>query len=174
MKPRLLPLLVCLGLLAVLLASCGGGGSSQETTVQRAAPAAIARADSICHQLRREILGLAKGALAHPPETTLELTTERLVRPSIPLLKRVADRMQSLEPEAHSKAFNLYANIFDPFLVLTEKRLQAGLEGDASRSHGLEEQLTDLSVVQRHAAQLAGIHECDVDFPRLLINSLSE
>ena len=138
----------------------------------------ITRANSFCHLFRHEILELAHGALAHPQGeslgTTLELTTERLVRPSIPLLKRMANRMQRLEPAARSKAFSLYANLFDPFVVLTEKRLAAGREGDYTRSRGLEAQLTNLSLAQRRAAGLAGIHACDVDFPQLLINSLTE
>jgi hypothetical protein len=178
MTPRRLLLLACLSVMAAFLASCGGGGSTQEGVSHRASPPVIARANSFCHLFRHEILELAHGALAHPQGqslgTTLELTTARVVRPSIPLLKRMANRMQRLKPAAQSDAFNLYANLFDPFVVLTEKRLDAGREGDYTRSRGLEAQLTDLSLAQRHAARLAGIHACDVDFPQLLINSLTE
>ena len=179
MKPaRSLVLLPCLAAIVALLSSCGGGDSTQEVVNRRASPAVIAHANAYCHRFRHEILDLAHGALAHRHGeslgTTLELTTERVVRPSLPLLKRMSARMQGLEPAAHSKAFDLYANLFDPFVVLTEKRLVAGREGDYTRSRGLEAQLTDLSLAQRNAARLAGIHACDVDFPQLLINSLTE
>lgn len=175
MRPRLLPLAVSLAIVcAAVFSACGDGDETQETTVDRAAPAVVPRASAICREFRREVVSLGKGALAHPPEVPLELTTERLVRPSIPVLKRMARRVQALKPIADSESFDLYANLFDPFVVLTEKRLQAGLEGDPERARGLEEQLTDLSIVQRRAARLAGIRACDVDFPRLLIDSLSE
>lgn len=174
MRPRRLLLLASLAIACASLAACGNGDETQETTVDRAAPAVVPRASAICREFRREVIALGKGALAHPPESPLALTTERFVRPSIPVLKRMASRVQALKPAARSEAFDLYANLFDPFVIITEKRLQAGLEGDPERARGLEEQLTDLSIVQRRAARLAGIAACDVDFPRLLIDSLSE
>lgn len=174
MSRRLLPALCLIGL-AALLSSCGGDGSNgAEQPVRHAPKAVIARANGICRDLLAEIEGIGKGALANPPATTLDLTTQRLVRPSLPVIKRTAARLQALEPAANSKAFDLYANLFDPFVVLTEKRLNAGLEGDPVRARGLEAQLTDLSLVQRRAAQLAGLRDCDVDFPRALLDSLSE
>lgn len=173
MNHHRLLLVISLPILCALLSSCGGSEDTTESTIQSAAPAVVARADSLCREFRGEVVALGKGALANPPESTLALTTERLVRPSIPLLRRMGSRMQALEPAADSTAFDLYANLFDPFLVLTEKRLQAGREEDAVRARGLEEQLTDLSLAQRRAARLAGIHACDLDFPRLLIDSLS-
>src|SRR4051812_40324542 len=163
MRARFLPLVAIFAALGIALSSCGSTGSSTESTVQTASPSAIERADSICREFRGEIVKLAEGALTHAPQTTLELTTERLVRPSIPLLKRVDKRMRALRATAHSESFDLYSNLFDPFIVLAEKRLQAGLENDQTRSRGLEEQMTDLSLVQRRAARMAGLHACDVD-----------
>ena len=169
------PLLAGALLLLVLstgLSACGSSDGEQETSVQSASPAAIKRANAICRQFRREVVALGHSAVSQSAPPTPELITERLVRPSIPLLKRVSARMQALQQTADSHAFTLYSNLFDPFIILTEKRLQAGLEEDQARAHGLEDQLTDLSVVQRRAARLAGIHACDVDFPRLLIDSV--
>ncbi len=160
--------------ITLFLAACGGGGA-ETTTTRPAAPVVATKANAICRGLLGEVKKLGEGALANPPTgTTLQLTTERLVRPSLPLIRRTAARLQRLEPEADSEAFDLYANLFDPFVVLTEKRLQAGIEGDYSRARGLEEQLTDLSLVQRRAAQLAGLPACDLDFPQILLQSLSE
>lgn len=169
------PLLAGALLLLVLgtgLSACGSSDGGQETAVQSASPAAIKRANAICRQFRGEVVALGRSAVPQSAPPTPALITESLVRPSIPLLKRVSARMQALEASADSQSFTLYANLFDPFIVLTEKRLQAGLEEDQARARGLEEQLTDLSVVQRRAARLAGIHACDVDFPRLLIDSV--
>lgn len=173
MTPRRLLPVLCLLALSTSLAACGGGS---ETTAPSppAAPAAAAKADAICRSFLGEIEEIGRGALANPPASSLQLTTERLVRPSLPLIKRTAARLQSLKPSAESEAFDLYADLFDPFVVLTEKRLQAGLEEDYERARGLEAQLTDLSLVQRRTAQLAGLPACDRDFPHILLQSLTE
>lgn len=173
-RPRPLATLALFFGIALLLAACGSG-KTDTTTTQPTAPAVAAKANAICREFLGEVKELGKGALASPPTgTTLQLTTERLVRPSLPLIRRTAGRLQRLEPEADSQAFALYANLFDPFVVLTEKRLKAGVENDYPRARGLEEQLTDLSLVQRRAAQLAGLPACDLDFPQILLQSLSE
>lgn len=170
---RLLPAL-CLLALSIALSACGGGDAETTSPSPPAAPAVAAKTNAICRQFLAEIKEIGRGALADPPSTTLQLTTERLVRPSLPLIKRTAVRLQRLKPSAESEAFDLYADLFDPFIVLTEKRLEAGLEGDYERARGLEEQLTDLSLVQRRTAELAGLPACDVDFPHVLLQSLSE
>jgi hypothetical protein len=172
--PRLLATVGLLLGITLFLAACGSGAAGT-TTTRPTAPAIEAKGNAVCRGFLGEVKELGEGALANPPAgTTLQLTTERLVRPSLPLIRRTADRLQRLEPQADSEAFDLYANLFDPFIVLTEKRLKAGIEGDYSRARGLEEQLTDLSLVQRRAAQLAGLSACDVDFPQILLQSLSE
>lgn len=170
---RLLPVLCLLGL-SIVLSACGSDGAEPPSPSPPAAPPAAAKANAICRQLLAEIKEIGSGALADPPSSTLQLTTERLVRPSLPLIKRTAARLQRLKPSAGSEAFDLYADLFDPFIVLTEKRLRAGLEGDYERARGLEAQLTDLSLVQRRSAQLAGLPACDIDFPHTLLQSLSE
>jgi hypothetical protein len=174
MTPRRLLPVLCLLALSTVLAACGDGGGETTAPSPPAAPAAAAKADAICRSFLGEIEELGHGALANPPSSTLQLTTDRLVRPSLPLIKHTAARLQGLKPSAESEAYDLYADLFDPFVILTEKRLQVGLEEDYERARGLEAQLTDLSLVQRRTAQLAGIPACDRDFPHVLLQSLTE
>ncbi len=168
---RALPLLLlaCLGL---LLSACGGG--EQEQTVAKPPPAVLAKAAAICNQFLRETKQLGKGALANPPSTTLELTTERLVKPSIPLLERAARRQQALEPRAHSAVFNLYADLFDPIVILAKKRLAAGRAENALEAKRIEGLLSNLGEEQRRAARVADLPACDVDYQSVLLSSLTE
>jgi hypothetical protein len=159
-------------LLALSLAACGGGddGAPAETRV----PAAVlARANAICAGFLHETRQLGRRALANPPSTTLELTTERLVAPSIPLLESAAKRMQALEPKANSSLFDLYADLFDPAIVLAQKRLTAGRDGDLAKSKSLEDALSSISREQRQAARIVGLPRCDVDFQSVLLDSLT-
>lgn len=161
-------------LFALSLSACGGGDSNSTETAPQASPAVLARAEAICHDFLRETKQLGKGALANPPATTLELTTERLVKPSIPLLESAASRMQVLEPAAHSPLFSLYADLFDPAIVLAQKRLAAGRAGDAVESKQLEGALANIDLEQRRAARLLGLDNCERDFQNILLSSLSE
>jgi hypothetical protein len=158
------------------LSACGGGGDATKPDAEAAGASAavIARADANCRDFLRETKRIAAGALASPPASALELTTERLVKPSIPLLERIADRQQALEPAAHDPQFDLYANLFDPVVVLAHERLVAGQEGNYPRSRELEEMLTDLGLEQRDAARGVGLNHCDVDFQHVLLSSLTE
>jgi hypothetical protein len=164
--------LLCALALTCALAGCGGGGSS--TSEARLAPAVHRHAEAICREFDRELVAIGHGALANPPHTTLELTTQRLVKPTIPVLEKTAARLQALQGQAGNASFELFSNLFDPAIVLAEKRLKAGEEEDYERSHGLEEQLTNLSETQRRAARNAGLAACDIDFPSVLLKSLSE
>jgi hypothetical protein len=159
-------------LAALAIAGCGGG--EKTATTARASAATLAKANAVCRDFVRETKELGKGALANPPSSTLELTTERLVKPSIPLLESAARRMQALEPAAHDPLFNLYADLFDPAIVLAEKRLAAGRAGDLAESKQLEDALGNLAEEQRRAARLAGLPSCDVDFQSVLLASLTE
>lgn len=172
MRPRAVAA-TALALAALALAACGG--DAEETTpTAKASAATLAKANAICSDFVGETKELGKGALADPPSGTLELTTERLVRPSIPLLKRAARRMQALEPAAHDPLFDLYADLFDPAIVLAEKRLAAGRAGDQAESKQLEDALGNLAEEQRRAAHLVGLTRCEVDFQSLLLASLTE
>jgi hypothetical protein len=159
-------------LVALALSACGGSQDTQ--TVAKASPAALAKANAICRDFREEAEQLGKGALANPPNSTLELTTERLVKPSIPLLESAARRMQALEPAAHSPLFDLYADLFDPAIVLAQQRLAAGRAGDATESKRLEDALNSIGEEQRRAARIVGLPTCDVDYQNVLLSSLTE
>jgi hypothetical protein len=163
-------------LCALGLSACGGDGDGdgKAATETRAPAAVLAHANAICADFLRETKQLGKGALADPPSTALELTTERLIRPSIPLLESAATRMQALEPAADDLLFSLYADLFDPAVVLAEERLQAGLEGDAVESKRLEAALSSIDLEQRQAARILGLPNCDVDFQNVLLSSLTE
>jgi hypothetical protein len=160
-------------LVTLSLAACGGGSDGPAATA-KASPATLAKANAICDDFLRETKQLGKGALANPPSDTLELTTERLVKPSIPLLESAARRMQALEAAAHDALFDLYADLFDPAIVLAEKRLEAGRAGDAVGSKRLENALSNIAAEQRRAARILGLPNCDVDFQSVLLDSLTE
>ncbi len=164
---------ICALVLLSAIAGCGGGGSSTATEAQ-VDTAVRAKANAICRGFERELEAIGHGALANPPQTTPELITQRLVAPTIPVLKKVAARQQALSEQADNASFSLYANLFDPAIVLAEKRLQAGEEEDFARAHGLEEQLTNLAETQRRAARDAGLVDCDLDFQHVLLASVSE
>ena len=99
--------------------------------------------------------------------------TEKLVRPSIPLLERIAKRQQALAAEAGNANFTLYAELFDPVIVLARERLRSGRAGDQQRSRELETMMTGIGLEQVDAARGAGLFDCDEDFPYILLQSLS-
>jgi len=156
------------------LTACGGGDDGGATIETKVPAAVLARANAICRDFKRETEQLGQGALANPPDTTLELTTERLVKPSIPLLESAARRMQALEPAADNSLFSLYAHLFDPAVVLAQKRLEAGRAENAFAAKRVEDALSNLALEQRRAARIVGLDDCDVDFQAVLLASLSE
>jgi hypothetical protein len=167
---------------SVLATGCGGGetgpageGHGGGVRPGKLPPTVLARADANCRYFLRETKQIGRRALADPSSTViLELTTERLVKPSIPLLEHVADRQQALESMAHDPRFDLYANLFDPIIAIAYERLGAGRVGDPVRSKNLEELLTNIGLEQRQAARDAGLRDCDIDFQHVLLSSLSE
>jgi hypothetical protein len=161
--------------LALAVAACGGGGSESSTPPAEAelSPATVKAADAICVKFRHELVAVAHSALKNAPRTTiLELTTQRLVKPLIPLLEKTAAELRALQKEGSDPSFELFVNLFDPGIVLGEKRVEAGEEGDIARSHGLEAQLANLSETQRRAAADAGLAACSIDFSHLLVSSV--
>jgi hypothetical protein len=174
---RALMLTLAAMIASLLLPACGGEGNAADSTPAEAtpSPAAIAAANANCRHFLRETRRIGREALHNePPATTLEMTTERLVKPSIPLLETIADRQQALEKKAHSPVFSLYANLFDPIIVLAQNRLRTGRAEDYTRSKQIEERLTDLGLEQRHFARLANLPDCDLDFQHILLESLNE
>jgi hypothetical protein len=167
------PLLV--GLLASIaiagLASCGGGGGQTERSA--ATRQAFAQADANCRQMLREVKQLAKGVLSSGYANTLELTTEGFAKPGIDLVRQEAERQQALQAAAADPHFALYAELFDPIIVLAEQRLHAGQAREIARAQLLQDLLTSLGVEQRKAAHLAGLRDCDVDFLDAMVNAAS-
>jgi hypothetical protein len=160
--------------IALLISACGGDAGTEPSTAAKTPTAVAARANAICREFRRETSQIGKAVPGNLPPGTLALTTELLVKPSIPVLERVANRLHALEPETGDPNFALYAGLYDPIVVLAQKRLAAGEAGDASASDGFDAMLTDFGVEQQRVARLAGLRGCDVDFERVLVSSLTE
>jgi hypothetical protein len=173
--------LIVLALAAGLaVAGCGGGGENTtggaaktEVAVQPSAPAVVAKADAICRQIARELEAIGHRAAHSSASNGLELTTEAMIRPTIPVLARAGEQLEKLKRTAGSSSYDLFVDLFDPALVLAEKRLAAGRRGDHASAEGLEEQLTNLGETQRGAARDAGLTGCAVDFQRILASSLN-
>ncbi len=72
-----------------------------------------AQANATCREFRRDVKQLGKGVLG---ETDLSKSlTEKLVKPSIPLLERIAKRQQALAAEAGNRQLHSSTqSLFDP------------------------------------------------------------
>jgi hypothetical protein len=184
MNARLLAITLIVMALAgsVAVAGCGGGGDGEsetggatatEAAVTPTTPAVVAKADRICRQIAHELRAIGHRAAHSSATNGLELTTEGMIRPTIPVLAHAGRRLEALKPAAGNPSYDLFVDLFDPALVLAEKRLAAGRRGDHPSSQGLEEQLTNLGETQRGAARDAGLDDCDVDFQRILASSLN-
>jgi hypothetical protein len=152
------------------LASCGRSGKAERSAVSQQA---LARANANCRQMLRGVRHLAKGVLSSGYTNTLELTTEGFAKPGIRLVKREARRQQALRPAIADPRFSLYAELFDPIIVLAEQRLQAGQAREIARSQLLQDLLTGLGAEQRQAARNAGLRACNVDFLEAMIQAVS-
>lgn len=171
-----------LPLLATILFAAGCGSTEDHVnTAQegKASADAIARADANCRYFLRDIHKIGKGALRGPGNIP-KLATENLVKPSIPLLERVARRQQTVARESHDPHIQLYADFFDPIIVLAQRRLHLGRlaekPGDTKdllRAREVEELLSRLGLEQRQAAHEAGLSACDLDFQHELLTSLT-
>ena len=156
----------------VFLASCGSG--DEQSKVEPLPHAVVVSADANCRQLLRDVKTLATGVLSRGYANTLELTTEGFAKPGIRVVKRTGLRQQELEGAASDPRFDLYADLFDPIVVLAEQRLEAGREQDLNRVVKLQEQLTGLELLQRKAARNAGLVDCDTNFLDAMVRSASE
>lgn len=171
---------LCALLLLLAVAGCGGGSDSGTggsggggTGASATPPAVVARADAICRQITRELRAIGHRAAHSTAVTGLEMTTEDLIRPTIPVLAAAGRRLARLKAEAGNPSYDLFVNLFDPALVLAEKRLAAGRRNDHASAEGLEAQLTNLGETQRGAARDAGLDACAVDFQHILASSLT-
>ncbi len=157
---------------AVLLASCGGAG--EQSDAEPLPHAVVVSANANCRQLLREVKKLAAGVLSRGYANTLELTTEGFAKPGIRVVKHTGLRQQELERAADDPRFDLYADLFDPIVVLAEQRLEAGRGQDLNRVARLQEQLTGLELLQRKAARNAGLVDCDTNFLDAMVRSATE
>ena len=156
-----LPLAVAAAIALIALAGCGGSSPPPRDAASREA---FARADANCRLMLREVRQLAKGVLNSGYNSNLELTTEGFGKPGIKLVKRIARRQQALQAAAEDPKYALYAELFDPIIVLAEQRLRAGQANELAESQIRQNQLTALGNEQREAAHRAGLRSCDVDF----------
>lgn len=101
----------------------------------------------------------------------LVMTTERLIKPAIPVVEARSRQLRALKPEADSVEFDSYVDLFDPILALLRERAAAGDAGDANQAHEIELQLIDLTALQGRLAHDAGLDSCDVDFINTFIGS---
>jgi hypothetical protein len=154
---------------------CGGGDDGSRAKLS---PQTVAKANATCRYFRRQAHELGAGVLSLPLEP-LALTVEHIVKPGIPLVRRVAQRQQALAAQADDPQFTTYADLFDPIIVLLQQRLRGGeaalrkkLAVDPEAQH-LDDLLADLGEEQRLAAREAGLRDCDVDFNQVLTSSIS-
>lgn len=166
---------------AMALGSCGTSHGPQESSDQSkmASKDVLAHANGNCRWFRNEVAKLGKGALSDSGSIP-ELITERLVKPSIPLLEDMARRQQKLAAESGDPELLLYARLFDPIIVLAQERAHTGTISErpghaqaAILSKGFENMLTSVAIEQRDVARKAGATACSIDFKHVLISSLS-
>lgn len=157
--------------LAVLvLAGCGGDSETASQSLSTGANggdgAYLAKAEQICVGMIADArrMGTRFRQIPHVGVDVLTLTTQRLVRPAIPILEASSRRLRALESKTTSVDFNSYATLFDPIVSLARDRAQAGEAGDSDRAHALELLLLELSALQQGIARKAGLKSCDVDF----------
>jgi hypothetical protein len=170
MRARWLPLAIVSVCAVGMLASCGGGQGERSAASRQA----FAEANANCRQMLAAVKQLAKGVLSRGYSSNLELTTEGFAKPGIDLVRREAKQQQSLQAVAANPHFTLYAELFDPIIVLAEQRLRAGRAGEVARSQLLQDLLTSLGAEQRDAAHLAGLRDCDVDFLDAMVRAASD
>ncbi|HEX2391914.1 MAG TPA: hypothetical protein VHI77_03235 [Solirubrobacterales bacterium] len=177
MRVRALPAIALL--IAVLaLAGCGGSSDAGETTgaAQPTAPKRyLAKGDAICRQMLRETRRVGRRFIkqaVEAEETSLfGAETERIVKPGIVVLERIARRFRALSAEAHDQSLAIYVGLYEPLIQLGELRLAAGEAGDLNEAKNLEAQMEEVGSEQRLAARLAGLHACEIDFLHALVSS---
>jgi hypothetical protein len=159
---------LAVALAALALGGCGGGSktASRGLSAGASAPpgAYVARADRICAEMIADArrIGDRFQQIPHVGVDVLTLTTQRLVKPAIPILEASSGRLRALE--AANVNFDSYVALFDPIVSLAHDRARAGEAGDSDRAHTLELLLLELGSLQRRLAHEAGLKACDVDY----------
>jgi hypothetical protein len=174
-------------LAAIAIGGCGGDDEGTRTRPQasseprgQAPPALLARANANCRRFLRQARELGKGAFSEGSGTILERATEQVIKPGIPLIEDMARRQQALARAGRDPALSLYADLFDPIVVLAQERLRSGRaairignELERERSGELEDLMTDLGNEQMAVARGAGLRDCSVDFRKALVSALT-
>lgn len=172
MRPARHPIAMLLAAVAIsALAACGGGGGQADQSA--ASPHVLAKANANCRQMLHAVKQLAKGVLNSGYANTLELTTEGFAKPGIALVRREAQRQQALQHTADDPHFSLYAELFDPIIVMAEQRLHAGQAREIAQAQLLQDLLTSLGAEQREAARRAGLRDCGIDFLDAMVRAAS-
>jgi hypothetical protein len=159
-------------LAGALLAGCGSGGGGDST--QHVSPAIVSRANANCRQLRRDLVALGNKAFVGSTNLA-KAATERVVKPSIPLVESFARRQQQLAGESGDPEFELYARLFEPITILAHERLHSGEESDSPfnvAARGFEILTSTVADEQREVAREAGLADCAIDFEKALTSSL--
>jgi hypothetical protein len=162
---------LALALAALALGGCGGASESTSPDFSTGASAVsgahVARANRICAEMIADArrIDVRFRRAPHAGIDLLTLTTERLVKPAIPLLEASSARLRALE--VANVNFESYVALFDPIVSLARDRAGAGEAGDSDRAHILELLLLELGSLQHRLAHKAGLKACDVDFIRI-------
>jgi hypothetical protein len=160
-------------LVSAVLSACGGGDEeAPPAPAAKAPPEAIDRANANCRRLVRDVKEIGRGALR--AEDVFEAQDENIVRPALPVIERIGRSQQAVAATTDDPNLELYAELFDPILVLSRERLRVGRAMDRSAATDLEAFLQGLTAEQRAAARAAGLSDCDVDFQQVLFNSLTD
>jgi hypothetical protein len=174
---RIAHLAVIAALALIGLCSCGGGDDAPSQRAATIAPpeevpaAVVTQANRNCRQMLRDVKQVGRAAIRGDYSDTLELATEGFAKPGLRLMRGLAKRQQALEPSADSARFSVYADLFDPIIVLAKQGLSAGRADDRARSQQLRDLLTGLGEDQQQAARRAGLRDCGVDFLDALVRS---
>jgi 4-amino-4-deoxy-L-arabinose transferase-like glycosyltransferase len=153
----------------VALAGCGGGNDDTHTPTTVTAPNGpekqryIARADAVCKHGIAEARALGRN-FVNPGGSALQVFTERLVRPGIPILERFAARLRAIQPRPQDTNLETYLGLFDPGIALLKQRLRAGERDQLEESQNLELLLVSLGDEQRELGRRFGFRACNVDF----------
>jgi hypothetical protein len=160
-------------LIAVLaIAGCGGGdGDDTSTADQVGIPRTVqARANANCRELVREVKRFSGTDLSGYGNHA-QAIAEGVIRPGLPILERAASRQQALAAKSRAPALHRYVELFDPMIVLAQESLRVGRSQNIFELRRLNGLLVGLVVEQRQAARTAGLDDCDVNWPDLLLKA---
>lgn len=162
-------------IVAVLLGSCGGGsGAATDSSADAASQRALGKAEANCKLMLREVRQLAKGVLSSGYKNNLQLTTEGFAKPGMRVARRTARRQRALAAAIDDPHYDVYVGLFDPIIVLAEKRVRAGRAEDLAAVINLQERLTTLGIEQQLAASAAGLPACEINFLEAMVKAASD